>query len=116
MLPKFTRTIEDIKVMDEDGVESAWDFETIGDAQDYLLERLHCAGKIYVTYKDTYTRTVQYKNKESVPPEFYKAIREAIDIGCKGRTFYEGYFSNPDNLSRVDQMLKILYEAIGEET
>lgn len=116
MLPKFNRTIKDIKVINDEGIESTWKFETIGDAQDYLLERLHCAGKIYVTYEDTYTRTVQYKNPNSVPLELHKAMKEAIDIGCKGRTFYEGYFSNPDNLSRVDQMLKILYEAIGEET
>lgn len=39
------------------------------------------------------------------------AIKKAIRILCEGRTFYDGYFDNYDNLSRIDKAVYILSEA-----
>lgn len=43
----------------------------------------------------------------------YKRVLEEIrDILCKGRTFYEGYFDNP-NLSRTDEAIKVINEVLN---
>lgn len=40
------------------------------------------------------------------------AIKKAIKILCEGRTFYDGYFDDYDNLGRIDKAIYILSEAI----
>jgi len=40
------------------------------------------------------------------------AIKKAIRILCEGRTFYDAYFDDYDNLSRIDKAIYILSEAI----
>lgn len=39
---------------------------------------------------------------------YQRAIDEALFILCNGRTFYEGYFDNYDNLGRIDKAIFIL--------
>lgn len=42
-----------------------------------------------------------------------RAIDNAIEELCKGRTFYEGYFEQA-NLSRTDKTCKILLDGLKE--
>lgn len=39
---------------------------------------------------------------------YQRAIDEALFILCQGRTFYEGYFDNYDNLGRIDKAVFLL--------
>lgn len=39
---------------------------------------------------------------------YQRAIDEALFILCQGRTFYEGYFDNYDNLGRIDKAIFVL--------
>lgn len=39
---------------------------------------------------------------------YQRAIDEALFILCQGRTFYEGYFDNYDNLGRIDKAIFLL--------
>ena len=39
---------------------------------------------------------------------YQRAIDEALIILCQGRTFYEGYFDNYDNLGRIDKAVFLL--------
>ena len=39
---------------------------------------------------------------------YQRAIDEALIILCQGRTFYEGYFDDYDNLGRTDKAIFVL--------
>lgn len=116
----YFRQIQSIKVIPDEG-DPIDHFNTIEEAEDFLLEKLHMAGKIFVTYKEEYQYTAERKQKtvESLYhriDSLTKAIESAIEEGMKGRTFYDNYFSiNKDNLSRVDKMNYILLQAIEEK-
>lgn len=44
---------------------------------------------------------------------YQRAIDEALFILCQGRTFYEGYFDNYDNLGRTDKAIFVLSQVIN---
>ena len=44
---------------------------------------------------------------------YQRAIDEALFILCPGRTFYEGYFDNYDNLGRTDKAIFVLSKVIN---
>lgn len=44
---------------------------------------------------------------------YQRAIDEALFILCQGRTFYEGYFDDYDNLGRIDKAVFILSKVIN---
>ena len=59
-------------------------------------------------------QTVTSKKQQSVAQlrqevrSYQRAIDEALFILCQGRTFYEGYFDNYDNLGRIDKAIFLL--------
>lgn len=58
--------------------------------------------------------TVTSKKQQSVAQlkqevrSYQRAIDEALFILCQGRTFYEGYFDDYDNLGRIDKAVFLL--------
>ena len=44
---------------------------------------------------------------------YQRAIDEALFILCQGRTFYEGYFDNYENLGRTDKAIFVLSKVIN---
>lgn len=58
--------------------------------------------------------TVTSKKPQSVAQlkqevrSYQRAIDEALFILCQGRTFYEGYFDDYDNLGRIDKAVFLL--------
>lgn len=58
-------------------------------------------------------------NKQSVAQlkqevrSYQRAIDEALFILCQGRTFYEGYFDDYDNLGRIDKAVFVLSQVIN---
>ena len=44
---------------------------------------------------------------------YQRAIDEALFILCQGRTFYEGYFDNYENLGRIDKAVFLLSKVIN---
>lgn len=63
---------------------------------------------------DSKKQTVTSKKQQSVAQlrqevrSYQRAIDEALFILCQGRTFYEGYFDNYDNLGRIDKAIFLL--------
>lgn len=55
--------IVDIFIKPDEG-EDIGPFKDIAAAQDYLLEKLHMFGKIFVTYKDTTIYTKEYRGEQ----------------------------------------------------
>ena len=59
-------------------------------------------------------QTVTSKKQQTVAQlkqevrSYQRAIDEALFILCQGRTFYEGYFDNYDNLGRIDKAIFLL--------
>lgn len=59
-------------------------------------------------------KTVTSKKQQTVAQlkqevrSYQRAIDEALFILGQGRTFYEGYFDNYDNLGRIDKAIFIL--------
>ena len=59
-------------------------------------------------------QTVTSKKPQSVAQlkqevrSYQRAIDEALFILCQGRTFYEGYFDNYENLGRIDKAVFLL--------
>ena len=46
------KDIERIQVLSEDGYLSTYNFKNLEEASEYLLEKLHCAGKIMIINKN----------------------------------------------------------------
>ena len=63
-------------------------------------------------------QTVTSKKQQTVAQlkqevrSYQRAIDEALFILCQGRTFYEGYFDNYDNLGRIDKAIFVLSKVI----
>ena len=75
-------------------------FSTLEEAQDYLLERLHCAGTIYYIHDSELLEN---------------SVNEALEVLMHGRTFFDGYFDPPiKQLSRIDAATKLLLIGKGE--
>lgn len=117
-MEKLSREIVRVRVYPQ-GYDQAISFKTLEEAQDYLLEKLHCAGEIRVTYKDSVEYTIKSSRQANHLSSheklllLQKVIKKAISEGCKGRTFYEGYFDvDFKDLSRVDRMIKLLDDAM----
>lgn len=59
-------------------------------------------------------QTVTSKKQQTVAQlrqevrSYQRAIDEALFILCQGRTFYEGYFDDYDNLGRIDKAIFLL--------
>lgn len=59
-------------------------------------------------------QTVTSKKQQTVAQlkqevrSYQRAIDEALFILCQGRTFYEGYFDNYENLGRIDKAIFLL--------
>ena len=59
-------------------------------------------------------QTVTSKKQQTVAQlrqevrSYQRAIDEALFILCHGRTFYEGYFDDYDNLGRIDKAIFLL--------
>lgn len=68
---------------------------------------------------DNKQQTVTSKKQQSVAQlkqevrSYQRAIDEALFILCQGRTFYEGYFDNYDNLGRTDKAIFVLSKVIN---
>ena len=45
--------------------------------------------------------------------KYRQALEKIRDILCNGRTFYEGYFDNP-NLSRTDKAIRVIDEVLND--
>ena len=64
-------------------------------------------------------QTVTSKKQQTVAQlrqevrSYQRAIDEALFILCQGRTFYEGYFDNYDNLGRTDKAIFVLSKVIN---
>ena len=64
-------------------------------------------------------QTVTSKKQQTVAQlkqevrSYQRAIDEALFILCQGRTFYEGYFDNYDNLGRTDKAIFVLSQVIN---
>lgn len=63
---------------------------------------------------DSKKQTVTSKKQQTVAQlrqevrSYQRAIDEALFILCQGRTFYEGYFDDYDNLGRIDKAVFLL--------
>ena len=59
-------------------------------------------------------KTITSKKQQTVAQlrqevrSYQRAIDEALFILCQGRTFYEGYFDDYNNLGRIDKAIFIL--------
>lgn len=68
---------------------------------------------------DSKKQTVTSKKQQTVAQlkqevrSYQRAIDEALFILCQGRTFYEGYFDNYDNLGRTDKAIFVLSQVIN---
>ena len=68
---------------------------------------------------DSKKQTVTSKKQQTVAQlkqevrSYQRAIDEALFILCQGRTFYEGYFDNYDNLGRTDKAIFVLSKVIN---
>lgn len=67
---------------------------------------------------DSKKQTVTSKKQQTVAQlkqevrSYQRAIDEALFILCQGKTFYEGYFDNYDNLGRIDKAIFLLSKVI----
>ena len=70
----------------------------------------------YLMKKDSDYSTHINKKLEQKTKELEKiknANKKAIEILCAGRTFYHGYFDNPEKLSRIDKAIYVLFQTNG---
>lgn len=54
---------------------------------------------------------LKQENKDAERIKYKQALEKIRDILCNGRTFYEGYFDNP-NLSRMDEAIIVINEVL----
>ena len=75
--------------------------------------------KDVVTNKEIKEENIISKKQKTVAQlrqevrSYQRAIDEALFILCQGRTFYEGYFDNYDNLGRTDKAIFVLSQVIN---
>lgn len=63
--PNQSKIVKDIFIITDEGQEIDW-FDTVEEAQDYLIEKLHMFGKLYVTYEEITTYTINYQDNKEV--------------------------------------------------
>lgn len=79
-----------------------------------MLNKFRTRNKIKTTSKN-FNRKIKKGNIMSTVAQlkqevrsYQRAIDEALFILCQGRTFYEGYFDDYDNLGRIDKAVFLL--------
>ena len=84
-----------------------------------MLNKFRTKNKIKTTSKN-FNRKIKKDNIMSTVAQlkqevrsYQRAIDEALFILCQGRTFYEGYFDNYDNLGRTDKAIFVLSKVIN---
>ena len=81
---------------------------------DAMLNKFRTRNKIKTTSKN-FNRKIKKGNIMSTVAQlrqevrsYQRAIDEALFILCQGRTFYESYFDDYDNLGRIDKAVFLL--------
>ena len=84
--------------------------------KDKIMAELKAENERLEALCDTYKTCYQAKHND-IDGKLFKyrqTLQEVKRILCEGRTFYDGYFDNPESLSRIDKAIYLITKAESE--